>query len=135
MLIVLCHLIGDYVLQCDFIAQTKGKNWYHLFIHCALYCVPFLIIFGWTWQLEVIFISHLIIDPLKARWNKITYTQDQVLHYIIGLIYLLWLRDRENDSVDCRCNVQNQMYEMRNRTSKKLWMWDVYRSSTVALEQ
>lgn len=39
-LIVLCHLIGDYVLQCDFIAQTKGKNWYHLFVHCALYCVP-----------------------------------------------------------------------------------------------
>lgn len=39
-LIVLCHLIGDYVLQCDFIAQTKGKNWYHLFVHCALYCIP-----------------------------------------------------------------------------------------------
>ena len=35
-LVVLCHLIGDYVLQCDFIAQTKGKNWYHLFVHCAL---------------------------------------------------------------------------------------------------
>ena len=34
-LIILCHLIGDYVLQCDFVAQTKGKNWYHLFIHCA----------------------------------------------------------------------------------------------------
>ena len=47
-LIVLCHLIGDYVLQCDFIAQTKGENWYHLFVHCALYCVPFLIVFGWT---------------------------------------------------------------------------------------
>ena len=51
-LVVLCHLIGDYVLQCDFIAQTKGKNWYHLFVHCALYCVPFLIAFGWTWQLS-----------------------------------------------------------------------------------
>lgn len=88
-LIILCHLMGDYVLQYDFIAQTKGKNWYHLFIHCALYCVPFLLVFDWTWQLAVIFISHLIIDPLKARWNKITYIQDQVLHYIIGLMYLL----------------------------------------------
>ena len=57
-LIVLCHLIGDYVLQCDFIAQTKGKNWYHLFVHCALYCVPFLVVFGWTWQLVIIFISE-----------------------------------------------------------------------------
>lgn len=25
-LIILCHLMGAYVLQCDFIAQTKGKN-------------------------------------------------------------------------------------------------------------
>ena len=58
-LIILCHLMGDYVLQCDFIAQTKGKNWYHLFVHCALYCVPFLVVFGWTWLLAVIFISHL----------------------------------------------------------------------------
>lgn len=36
-LVVLCHLIGDYVLQCDFIAQTKGKNWYHLFVHCIVF--------------------------------------------------------------------------------------------------
>lgn len=88
-LIVLCHLSGDYVLQCDFIASTKGKNWYHLFVHCALYCLPFLIVFGWTWQLPIVFATHLIIDPLKARWNKITYAQDQVLHYLVGLLYLI----------------------------------------------
>lgn len=55
----------------------------------GLGCVPFLIVFGWTWQLIVIFISHLIIDSLKARWNRITYTEDQTLHYIIGMIYLI----------------------------------------------
>lgn len=89
MKIIMCHLIGDYVLQCDFIASTKGKNWYHLFVHCALYCLPFLLCFGFTWQLGVVFLTHIIIDPLKARWNKITYTQDQILHYLVGLIYLL----------------------------------------------
>ena len=87
--IVFCHLIGDYVLQSDFIASTKGKNWYHLFVHCALYCVPFLLVFGLSWQLAIIFISHLIIDPLKARYNKITYIQDQTLHYLFGLVYLI----------------------------------------------
>jgi len=87
--IVICHLIGDYVLQSDFIASTKGKNWYHLFVHCALYCVPFLLIFGLDWRLAVIFMSHLIIDPLKARHSKITYAQDQALHYIFGLVYLI----------------------------------------------
>ena len=45
-LIVICHLIGDYVLQSDFIATTKGSNWYHLFVHCALYVVPFYAIIG-----------------------------------------------------------------------------------------
>lgn len=83
-LIIFCHLVGDYVLQCDFIASTKGKNWYHLFVHCALYVLPFYLCFGLNWQLAVLFISHIIIDPLKARWNKITYTQDQVLHYVIA---------------------------------------------------
>lgn len=87
--IVFCHLIGDYVLQIDFIAKTKGNNWYHLFVHCALYCVSFAIVFGIDWKLTVVFITHVIIDTLKARYNKISYPTDQVLHYMIGLIYLM----------------------------------------------
>lgn len=87
--LIMCHLVGDYVLQNDFIAKTKGSNWYHLFIHCTLYCLPFLIIFGFRWQFYVLFLTHVIIDPLKARYNKISYVQDQVLHYLISLIYLI----------------------------------------------
>ena len=106
-LIILCHLMGDYVLQCDFIAQTKGKNWYHLFVHCALYCVPFLVVFGWTWQLAVIFFSHLIIDPLKARWNKITYTQDVLFRHNRNpeenLINHQVLYCRRHNIVMCQC--------------------------------
>lgn len=44
--LILCHLVGDYVLQCDFIAKTKGSNLYHLFVHCALYCLPFVLLYG-----------------------------------------------------------------------------------------
>ena len=84
--------MGDYVLQCDFIAQTKGKNWYHLFVHCALYSLPFYLCFGIDWKLAVLFATHIAIDPLKARWNKITYTQDQVLHYVIAFILYLIFR-------------------------------------------
>lgn len=88
-LLIICHLVGDYVLQSNFIASTKGKNWYHLIVHCVLYIVPFLIVFGWTWQLLIIFLTHMIIDPLKARYYKITYVQDQILHYVITLVYLI----------------------------------------------
>lgn len=86
---ILCHLIGDYVLQSDFIAQTKGKNWYHLFVHCALYIIPFYILFGLDWRIAVLFVTHIVIDPLKARWNKISYWQDQALHYLVALVYVI----------------------------------------------
>lgn len=86
--LIFCHLVGDYVLQSDFIAKTKGYNWYHLFVHCALYCLPFYLVFGLNWQLAFIFVTHIIIDPLKARYNKINYFTDQVLHYAVSLVYL-----------------------------------------------
>lgn len=89
MAIMMCHFMGDYVLQSDFIANTKGKNWYHLVVHCALYTLPFIICFGLDWRCAVIFLTHIPIDALKARYHKITYTQDQLLHCIIALIYLI----------------------------------------------
>lgn len=88
LIIVICHLIGDYVLQCDFIAKTKGTNYYHMLVHCLLYLVPFVIVFGIDWRIYLLLITHLIIDPLKARYNKINYTVDQILHYIVASIFL-----------------------------------------------
>ena len=89
-ILVICHLIGDYFLQSDFIAKTKGQNWYHLFVHCILYVVPFYIVFGLDLRLVIIFISHVIIDALKARYHAISYLGDQVIHYVIMVIYLVW---------------------------------------------
>ncbi len=89
LMLVICHMLGDYFLQVDFIASTKGKNWYHLIVHCVLYVVPFILVFGLDWRMYVLLVSHIIIDPLKARYNKLTYLQDQVLHYLILLIYLI----------------------------------------------
>ena len=86
--LMLCHLVGDYVLQCDFIAKTKGSNLYHLFVHCALYCLPFILLYGIDWKIGVLFASHIIIDVLKARFNKISYMIDQILHYIVLFIFL-----------------------------------------------
>lgn len=87
--LILCHLVGDYVLQNDFIAQTKGNNWYHLFVHCMLYCLPFYVCFDFDWRLMFILVTHLVVDPLKARYKKINYVQDQIIHYVTMLIYLV----------------------------------------------
>ena len=90
--LVLCHLIGDYVLQSDYIAKTKGENWYHLFVHSALYCVPFMIVFESMGLLAVfcrLFCTHFVIDAWKSRYRKINYADDQCLHYGVLLVILL----------------------------------------------
>ena len=87
--LLICHLIGDYVLQSNFLATTKGQNWYHLFIHCVLYIVPFYFVFGFSWHIGVLFAVHIIVDTLKARYNKISYIQDQILHYLLLTIYFI----------------------------------------------
>ena len=33
--ILACHMVGDYVFQIDYIAKTKGDNWWHLLSHCV----------------------------------------------------------------------------------------------------
>lgn len=85
--LVICHLIGDYVLQSDFLAKTKGENWYHLFVHSALYCVPFAIAFGMDWGILFLFATHVVIDAAKARWHLIPYAMDQMLHYVVLMLY------------------------------------------------
>ena len=87
--LLFCHLLGDYVLQTPFLAETKGRNWYHMFAHCGLYSLPFYIFFGLSWQLAVLFFSHLCIDTAKARYQKISYVADQALHYCILLTYII----------------------------------------------
>lgn len=83
------HMLGDYVLQTDFLARTKGESWWHLLAHCVTYTVPFAIAFGIDWRVAWLLATHIVIDALKARWNKISYAQDQVAHIVAMAVYLL----------------------------------------------
>ena len=100
--LILAHLIGDYVLQIDYIAKTKSTNMYHLIVHCLLYCTMFYVWFGFVWQLIPLFILHIIIDFIKARnlslvdkkgilkpFKLMPYWLDQVIHYATCLLYLI----------------------------------------------
>ena len=86
--LLFCHLIGDYVLQSDFIAKTKGNNLYHLVVHSLLYCFPLYVLFGLDLRILFILFTHIVTDMLKARFNKITYFQDQLMHYMFLMVYL-----------------------------------------------
>lgn len=83
-----CHFVGDYVLQSDFIARTKGRNWWHLLVHSVLYSLPFYLTMGPCWQHGVIIITHFLVDAGKARHHFFSYTEDQLLHLLATLLYL-----------------------------------------------
>ena len=88
--LLVCHFIGDYVLQLDFIAKTKGDNLWHMIVHCFLYTVPFAMLFGINQQLGVILASHYVVDVLKARGKIINYPTDQIAHIaLLAVVYLL----------------------------------------------
>jgi len=87
--LIFSHLIGDYFLQSDYLAKNKSTDFYILFVHCALYCLPLFLFFGLTWQLAVVFIIHIIVDYLKCK-KKINLFIDQLIHYLVLLIYLVW---------------------------------------------
>ena len=85
--LLLCHMLGDYVLQIDFLAKTKGENWWHLIAHCITYTFFFIYFFGFGWRIIVLFASHIAIDSAKARYKKINYVTDQILHLAMLGIY------------------------------------------------
>lgn len=87
--LVACHMLGDYVLQNDFLASTKGENWWHLTAHCVLYTIPFTLAFGFDWRIAWLCASHFAIDALKARYKRIDYTSDQAAHLLAMVVYLV----------------------------------------------
>ena len=82
------HMLGDYVLQTDFLAKTKGKNPWHLLAHCVTYTLPFALAYGIDWRIAFLLATHFAIDALKAHYGRITYMQDQVAHLLALTVYL-----------------------------------------------
>ena len=69
---IYAHLIGDYILQNDWMAQNKKKSSLHCGVHVLVYMVPFLFCgFNW-WQLLLIGAQHFAID----RTNFVTWFMD-----------------------------------------------------------
>jgi hypothetical protein len=60
-----CHLIGDYILQTDRMANCKTSSWLWAFIHAATYTLPFLFLTRHPLALLVIAGTHAVIDRLR----------------------------------------------------------------------
>lgn len=102
----LAHLVGDYVLQWDGLAQWKARELRGVIVHSLilaavtiLFALPFN--FSWWGGILIISISHFVIDALQFYYKPaisplIRFILDQIAHFgfiVLALIaggYLQW---------------------------------------------
>lgn len=65
----MCHAIGDYVLQSDWMATEKTKQNAAAIAHAATYSMPFLLISNSWPAILTILATHFVID----RWRLARY--------------------------------------------------------------
>ena len=66
---LVCHLVGDYILQSDWMVREKGRNSLACAVHCVFYTLPFVLLTTNPVTLAVIGVSHFFID----RWRLARY--------------------------------------------------------------
>jgi len=68
------HLVGDYLLQNDWMAQNKKNKTLVCLVHCAIWSGSVIFFTGWGWiPFVLLFLMHFIQDrtdivPLWMRW-------------------------------------------------------------------
>jgi len=88
-----CHVVGDFAFQSAWMSMEKGKSWEVNFYHAATYTAVF-VLFAHTTPLAtaVLFGTHVIVDPLKARYKLIgPIWLDQLLH-VITIVLILYFK-------------------------------------------
>lgn len=87
-ILIACHFVGDFPFQSEFLALNKGKSWEINFYHAIVYTSAFILFAKVSVLFALILLlSHIVIDPLKARWGIVKHIWvDQLLH--IGVIFL-----------------------------------------------
>lgn len=103
---IYAHLIGDYLLQTDWMASKKKKSWLVCLIHVIFYMLPFFATRLCPAQLAMVAVQHLIqdktnfvfwffrhagkkafLEPPFAPWSLILL--DNILH-ILWIAFVVW---------------------------------------------
>jgi hypothetical protein len=66
---ILCHLVGDYIIQSDWMASEKTKRSIAAAVHAVTYTLPFLFLTQSPAALAFIAGTHFVID----RWRLARY--------------------------------------------------------------
>ena len=61
----LAHMVGDYVIQSDWMASEKTKRWWPAVAHGVSYGLPFVLVTQSVAALLVIVGTHIVIDHYR----------------------------------------------------------------------
>lgn len=101
LVVIMGHMVGDYLFQSDYLAANKGNDNYILLAHSVIYTFGVMLV-AYLFNIEIktlnlllIGIIHLPVDYLKARgittkWfgDKKALILDQLVHYITLLLLI-----------------------------------------------
>ena len=59
---IVAHLVGDYIIQSDWMANEKRKRAVAAAVHAVTYTIPFLFLTLNPWALAIICGTHYLID-------------------------------------------------------------------------
>lgn len=100
---LLAHLIGDYYLQTQYLAQAKRQDSKQLIKHSLIYGAVFFVTLLILPEVKLIpillgiIILHGLIDALKPEMEKYfptaAYFIDQVIHILVLLLAAWWVGD------------------------------------------
>lgn len=62
-LAIIGHLVGDYLVQNDWMALNKKSSTFHCAVHCAIWTACVCLFAGWGWlAAAILFATHFIQD-------------------------------------------------------------------------
>ena len=119
---LLGHLVGDYLLQTEWMAQNKMNNdwkgWFAAFIHCFIYSIAVCLIM-WNWDpiwFVAVFFSHFFIDKFG-----------------LGYYYLKHIKGLDTRSYrmeylsELRAGFNAVIYTVTDNTMHIVLMWGAYK--------
>jgi hypothetical protein len=137
--LLLGHLVGDYLLQNQWMALNKSSNtlngWVAAIIHCLLYTLAvclFMWNFDWYWIITVFF-SHFIIDKFKLVEYYLIIIKGRSLRKYINKDYLpphyfIMIPNKKYNNYDIlEGGFTAFVYAVADNTMHLILMWDAYK--------
>lgn len=77
LLFFVAHLLGDYVIQTDWMAQEKVRRWWPAVVHGVTYAACYLLVTRSIWALLVIGGTHIVIDRYRLA-KHLSWAKNQI---------------------------------------------------------